>query len=138
MVDKETQKSIEATTLKVAGNVVFGFGVVSQQKKGDGWEDYFDLQGDFIPEDVMLEASKEFMSGDRKALAQHQGEQVGQIIFALPLTHDVAKALDITEYGKTGLILGMRVDDAATLLKFASGEYSGFSLGGKIKREGDA
>lgn len=104
--------------------LVFGYAIVS--KIAD--EPYFDLHGDYIPEDVMLEAAHDFMKGERTALEMHGGESVGRIVFAYPMTADIAKSLGIT-VEKTGLIIGMEPNEEV-LAKFDSGEYTGFSIGG--------
>lgn len=105
--------------------LVFGFAIVC---KVDG-EPYVDLQGDHIPEDAMLKASKDFMRNSRVAKEMHTGEQTGDIVFAFPLTEDIAKALDIAT-PRTGLLLGM-APGAEALGKFADGTYTGFSIGGQ-------
>ena len=64
----------------------------------------------------------------------HAGEQQGTVVFAFPLTSDIAKSLGIST-GQTGLIVGMK-PEPALLAKYMSGEYSGFSIGGsRIKDE---
>lgn len=104
--------------------LVFGFAIVS---KVDG-EPYFDVQGDHIPEDAMLRAATDFMLHSRVAKEMHDGEQVGEIIFAFPLTTEVAKAMEI-ETLKTGLMVAMK-PSPGVLEKYRSGEYKGFSIGG--------
>jgi hypothetical protein len=106
--------------------IVFGFAIVC---KVDG-EEYFDLQGDNIPEDAMAKAAAEFMADLRVGKAMHDGDQVADVVFAFPLTTDIAKALDI-ETKQTGLLIGFKPRDAAMLEKFANGEYTGFSIGGE-------
>lgn len=105
--------------------LVFGFAIVSTE---DG-EPHFDLQGDHIPEDAMLKAATDFMQKSRATKEMHQGEVDGQVVFAFPLTTEIAKALDI-ETPRTGLLIGMKPGEEA-LAKFASGEYTGFSIGGR-------
>ena len=116
--------SAEVTKVNSDLGLVFGYAIVS---KIDG-DEYYDLQGDHIPETVMLEAAHEFMKGDRTALEMHDGEPVGKIVFAYPMTEDIAKSLGITVQ-KTGLIIGMEPNNEV-LSKFDSGEYTGFSIGG--------
>lgn len=106
--------------------LVIGYGIVC--KNGD--EPYYDLQGDHIPEDAMLEAACEFMQSARVAKEMHVGDGKGTIVFAWPMTTEIAKALGIT-VAKTGLLIGMKPDDPAMLAKFKSGEYTGFSIGGR-------
>lgn len=110
--------------------LVFGFAIVC---KVDG-EDYYDVQGDNIPEDAMLAASCEFMQGARVAKEMHAGEAKGTVVFAFPLTTDIAKALGIMT-PKTGLLIAMKPDDPAILEKFRSGEFTGFSIGGRRIRD---
>lgn len=128
----------EATILKVDEGLglVFGFAIVC---KKDG-EDYIDLQDDHIPEDVMLKAATEFMSDSRVAADMHRWDddgnpiKTGSVVFAFPLTTDIAKALNI-ETSQTGLLIAMRPDSAETLKKFSDGTYKGFSIGGSATRE---
>ena len=119
---------IKGDVLKVDENlgVVFGFAVVCTQ---DG-EPYFDTQGDHIPEESMVEASLDFMKYSREVRDSHGNDaDDGLIAFAFPLTKDIAKALGI-ETQKTGLLVGMRPSDDL-LEKYTSGEYTGFSIGGR-------
>lgn len=112
--------------LKVDSNLglVFGFAIVSTL---DG-EPYFDKQGDHIPEEAMLKAATDFMENSRVAKEMHAGEPVGSIVFAYPLTKEIAKALDI-ETKQTGLLIAMKLNEEG-LAKFKDGTYTGFSIGG--------
>ena len=105
--------------------LVMGFAIVSTI---DG-EPYFDLQGDNIPEDAMLKAAVDFMADSREAKEMHAGDRIGDVLFAFPLTTDVAKAFDI-QTKTTGLMIAMKPSSEDTLEKFRSGEYTGFSIGG--------
>lgn len=122
MVEFETSNEI----LKVDEELglVMGWAIVS---KIDG-EEYFDTQGDHIPEESMLEAATEFMMNSRVAKDMHVGDQVGTIVFAWPMTSEVAKAFGI-ETSKTGLMIAMK-PEADMLQKFKSGELKAFSIGG--------
>ena len=99
-----------------------------------GGEDYFDTQGDHIPEQTMLEATAEYMAGDRMAKVMHRGDEAGQVVYGFPVTEDIAKALSI-EVEKTGFIVGMKPDSDEILAKYASGEFTGFSIGGRRMEE---
>jgi hypothetical protein len=107
--------------------LVFGWAIVC---KKDG-EDYFDLQNDHIPEDAMLKASSDFMLNSRMAKDMHKedGELPGSIVFAFPMTTEVAKSFGM-EVPQTGLMIAMKPDDAEILAKFTDGTYTGFSIGG--------
>lgn len=117
----------KASVIKVDPGLglVFGWAIVS---KVDG-APFFDSQGDHIPEESMLKAATDFMVHSRVAKEMHAGAQKGTVVFAFPMTADLAKAMDITtKY--TGLMIAMRPDNPAMLEKFRSGEYTGFSIGG--------
>lgn len=121
-------KCMEVQVLKIDKSlgIVFGYGIVS---KING-EEYFDTQGDHIPEDSMLKATADYMAGDRVVKNMHRGGNVGKVVFGFPITADIAGALSI-KADKTGFILGMKPDNDEILSKFQSGEYTGFSLGGR-------
>lgn len=106
--------------------LVIGFAIVCTE---DG-QPYFDVQGDHVPEDAMLKAAADFMEASRMASAQHDGSNVGTILFAFPLTADVAKALEISS-ARTGLLIAMRPSDPEVLRRFVDGTYTGFSIGGR-------
>lgn len=134
---KKLAFSTEATFLKVSDELglIFGFAMIC---KVEG-EDYFDLGEvdsdgirvcDYIPEDVMLEAALDFMQNSRVAGVMHKSaKREGDIVFAFPLTSEIAAALDITTK-RTGLLVAMKPDSQETLDKARSGEYRGFSIGG--------
>ncbi len=123
-------KAIECEVSKVseALGVVFGFAIVC---KIDG-DDYYDTQGDHIPEDTMLRAVTDFMEGDREAKVMHRGGSVGKVVFGFPLTEEIASALNITSR-RTGFLVGMKPDSKEVLSLYISGEYTGFSIGGRVR-----
>lgn len=115
--------------------LVFGFAMVCKDRQADGsYADHHDTQGDYIPEGEMLKASADFMASERQAHDMHAGEDShhGQVLFAFPLTEDVAKALDM-QTPRTGLLIGMK-PGPEQLSKFKDGTYTGFSIGGRGER----
>lgn len=110
--------------------IVFGWGIIC--KEGD--EEYFDTQGDHIPEDAMLKATSEFMYDVRAAGEMHARNEDGSavhkgvIVHSFPLTAEIAKFCGI-ETEKTGWLIGMK-PEADMLEKFRDGTYTGFSIGG--------
>lgn len=124
-MSEDFQISSEVCKVDDELGLVFGYAIVC---KTDG-KDYFDVQGDHIPEDAMLKASVDFMTHSRMAKEMHRGGEAGSVVFAFPLTTDVAKSLGITA-PKTGLLIAMR-PGPEMLKKFKSGELTGFSIGGK-------
>lgn len=111
-------------------DILFGFALICRVDD----EDYYDTHGDHIPEEVMLKASAQFMYSARVSLEMHDGEQKGTVVFAFPLTQEIAKSLNITT-SKTGLIIGVKINDKDVLAKVKSGEYTGFSIGGRCARD---
>lgn len=121
----DTTFNCEISKVDEGLGLVFGFAIVCKENGVD----HYDLQGHHIPEAVMLEAVTEFSKAEMVAKDMHRGDQIGEVAFLFPLTAEVAKAFDITST-KTGLMIAMR-PGADVLAKFASKEYTGFSIGGK-------
>lgn len=114
--------------------IIFGFGMVCKEVKDGIAKEYFDLHGDNISETEMLKAAADFMTSERVGKVQHDGKQVGDILFAFPLTEDIAKALEITA-PKYGLLIGYKPSDPAVMEAAEKGEFGGFSFGGLAIRE---
>jgi len=124
--DTALVKTTEILKVDKGLGLIFGYAMVC---KIDG-EDHFDLQGDHIPEAVMLKTLAQFMSSDNVvAKDMHSGEQIGTYIFAFPMTTEIAKSLDIT-IKQSGALVAMKPDNEETLEKFATGEFTGFSIAG--------
>lgn len=121
----EVSTNVNVTKVDTNLGLVLGWAIIS---KVDG-KDYFDLQGDHIPEDVMLKAATDFMANSRSAKAMHAGPDRGSILFAFPMTTEIAKAFGIDTGGKTGLMVAAKFD-SDVLAKFSDGSYTGFSIGG--------
>lgn len=118
------------TYFKVSGvdqglGLVFGWGIVCKE----GGQDYYDVQGNHIPEGAMVEAVTDFMKSGRMAGEQHSRMKAGTIVHSFPLTSDIATAMGIGT-NKTGWMVAM-APDPALLAKFKSGEMTGFSIGGE-------
>ncbi len=116
----------KCTVVKVdaALGLGLGWGIVCTEKG----EPYFDLQGDHIPEAVMVKATSDFMEKSRAAHDMHRGEKHGEIVHSFPLTKDIAEAMGLATE-KTGWMVAMK-PSAAVLQKYIDQEYSGFSIGG--------
>lgn len=122
---KPTAKFAEVLKVDDSLGLVLGWAIVC---KKDG-ADYWDLQDDHIPESSMLSAAVDFMQNSRMAKEMHGGESAGSVLFAFPMTEDIAKAFGI-ETKTTGLMIAMKPDDDAMLAKFRDGTLTGFSIGG--------
>ena len=119
------QASAEVIKVDSSLGLVFGWAIVCK----DGGKDYIDVQNDHIPESAMLVAGADFMKNSRRGGEMHQRLDAGDILFAFPMTTEIAKAFNFDTHGKTGLIIGAK-PDATQLAKFVSGELTGFSIGG--------
>lgn len=122
----DEQFEFRATVAKVdeALGLVMGWGIVCTE----AGEPYYDTQGDHIPDESMLAVATDFMKSARMAGEQHQRMDAGTVLFAWPMTAEIAKQFGI-ECKKTGLMIAMK-PDAGMLAKFKSGELTGFSIGG--------
>lgn len=118
-------ESVNVLKVDESLGLVFGFAIVC---KVDG-EEYYDTQGDYIPEEVMLEAAAEFSVSKRATKDMHGKDLPGSVVFSFPMTTEVAQALGF-EVPQTGWLVAMKPDDEEVLAKFKSGEYTGFSIGG--------
>ena len=101
--------------------VVFGWAVVSTEKG----EEYFDLQSESVPVDVVAKAIAD-APGRIVAKVQHSGEQVGEVVFAMPI-YEGGELVSKSE--KTGLFVGVSFPEDI-LAKFADGSLTGFSIAG--------
>ena len=97
---------------------------------------YTDLQGDHIPEDVMLAAVDDFAKySNGLTLYEHQGRRVGDARHSFPLTATIAEELGIKS-SRTGFLLGTAIDKAMVDL-YDIGKINAFSIGGMISYEDD-
>ena len=126
-MDFETR--IEIAKVDDSLGLVFGFGLVTFEKDVE----YFDVQGDAIDEDGMLEATLDFMLNSRVARDMHKGDPIGELVFGFPLTREIAEMFEITTK-RHGFMIGMK-PSPEVLAKFQSGEYTGFSIGGRRVEE---
>ena len=122
---EEFNTSIKFVKVDQELGLIFGFAIICKQNG----EAYFDTQGDHIPENAMLEAATDFMKNSRVSKEMHEGDKVGEVLFAFPLTEDIAKAFEI-QTQTTGLMVAVRPENNEIIEKFKSGEYTGFSIGG--------
>ena len=112
--------------------IVFGWAIVC----AESGEPYYDTQGSYIDEDVMLKCAADFAKqADRPSFEEHERPDAGQVVFMFPMTADIAKTYGM-ETPKTGLMIGV-MPDAEMLAKFRSGELTGFSIAGHGVKEYD-
>lgn len=121
---------MNATFAKAELGIVFGFALISTVHG----EPFFDSQNDHVADDTILRAATAFVESGAMAKENHTGGGIGRVIFAFPLTAEIASALNIkTEL--TGLLIGMKPDDPTVVDRFRSGELTGFSIGGTGERK---
>lgn len=105
--------------------LIFGWAIISKI----GNHEYFDTQGDHIPEDAMLEAATEFMLKRRTLKLMHRGESKGDVVFAWPMTEDIMKAMRINSQ-TTGLMVAVKPTSKQLIEAAEQGILQGFSIGG--------
>lgn len=125
----EVLTSVDIVKVDDELGLVFGYAVVCKEAKGSGMVDYFDTQGHHIPEQVMLKAGLDFAINSRASKDMHKGESVQTAAFIFPMTEEIAKSLGIT-IEKSGLLIALK-PTPEVLAKYKSGDYTGFSIGGK-------
>lgn len=126
IMDENFEITTDVVKVDEGLGLVMGFAIICKQNG----ERYFDLQKQHIPEATMLQASLDFMENSQVAKEMHQGGKVGSVVFAFPLTTEIAKAFLITT-ATTGLMIAMRPSDPGMLKRFKTGELTGFSIGGE-------
>ena len=122
----EFTKAHDVKFTKAGGNVLIGWAVVSKSDGGD----LVDRQGDHIPESALYDAVRKFAKSGQKVLQQHRGEPVGKMLFSMPLTSDVQKALGI-QSNLTGWAVGVEVSPEV-IKQYDDGDLTGFSIGGRL------
>lgn len=120
---------IEFSKVEESLGLVFGFAIICLQNG----KPYYDLQDDHIPESVMLKGAADFMFNNRSVKEMHNGDDIGTVVFAFPLTTEIAEKMGI-ETKRTGFMVAVK-SNKEVLERFKTGELSGFSIGG-LKRVG--
>jgi hypothetical protein len=115
--------------------LVFGFAHLTHNASG---QPYCDTDAQSIAdENMVISAWRDFMQAGGQLKAQHDGGQIGQVVFAMPLTPSVAASLGITGLQNYGIVVGVQITDAATMAAYQAGTFSGFSVGGSAQWQDD-
>jgi hypothetical protein len=118
--------------------LVYGKAIISTI---DG-EPYFDLQGDHIPPSVMMRAGADFMKNSRVGGVMHicddEGNiiKIGDVVFAMPMTNEIAKSMGMTTEDES-LLIAFAPEDEEVLEMAREGVLGGFSIGGSILESED-
>jgi hypothetical protein len=104
--------------------LVFGVGMVCKVKNNAGvFEPFVDSQDDHITDEEMLVSVVKFMRGSRALKAMHEGQEIGEVLLAWPLTEDLAKRYEI-ETKQTMWMVAVQPSDPADVARFAAGDES--------------
>lgn len=93
-----------------------------------------DLQGDYIDDEDLMKAAHDFIIKSRRGDAMHCVEGVGEIVESVVFTKDIQNSLGI-DLGQTGWFIGVKVDNDKAWDLVKSGDFKGFSIGGKATKE---
>ena len=117
--------------------LVYGWGSICKVRDASGaLVDYRDTDNEEFPEDVTEAAWRDFMLNSRQMDVQHDEQPMGRVVYAMPMTEDIAKAFGVLDaLDRTGVMVGVQIDDPALIAKFRSGDYTGFSIGGAAQYE---
>jgi hypothetical protein len=142
----------EIAKLDEAQCLVFGFANVSVSKstgKGEGGEEFFDLQADSIPPDELEKAAYEHVLEFRAANDMHSGPVTGHLVESMVFTPDKLEkfATDpvtgkvneaylavLKEVFPTRWWVGYKMEKGS-FAKVRSGEYKMFSIEGEADRD---
>lgn len=115
---------------------VFGWLSVAFDERGEQVED---SQGDKIDIEELEQAAYNFVLFYRAAGDAHERiEGIGQLIESMVFTKEKQAALGIPEgVVPEGWWVGFHIDDDKVWEKIKSGEYQGFSIGGRAIREAE-
>lgn len=129
MSKKNQEVSVFKADISVTGidetlGIVFGWGMITKINN----EPYYDLDNQYIPNDVMVKSTSAFMETARVSNDSHTPVDIGTVVHSFPLSNEIAKAMGISS-NINGWMVGVK-PDPTTLAKFVSGEYTGFSIEG--------
>lgn len=128
-----TDKTFTATIVKADAdqNMVFGWASVIEKEDGTP---IVDSQGDVLHADELEKAAYKFVLEVRKAGEMHRTiEGVGDLVESVVLTKAKREAMGIAP-GASGWWVGFKVAPEI-FAKVKSGEYGGFSIGGRGVRK---
>jgi hypothetical protein len=132
----QPNQAIQCQLLKAENKklgLIFGWAIISSENG----QPYYDTQGDHIPDDSMLRAATEFMESKRTMKIMHGGKKVGTVVFAWPMTPEIAQAMGV-KGNRTGLMIAVKPDNPNVLERFRNSQYTGFSIGGNRLIDEDA
>jgi hypothetical protein len=96
--------------------------------------DHFDLQGDTVDADFIKAAMDFMLDGGGAVDEMHDGvSTAGRVVFAFPMTPDIAKAFGVVTK-QSGLMIAIK-PTAEQLEKLKDGTYAGVSIAGLGTRE---
>lgn len=127
MTKKMFKATCEATGVDEGLGIVFGWGMVTEING----EPYYDTDNQCISNEAMVKGTSIFMENSRINNDMHTPNDVGIVVHSFPITPEIAKSMGIFT-NVSGWMVGVK-PDAESLAKFASGEYTGFSIEGSAE-----
>jgi hypothetical protein len=113
--------------------IVFGYAFICNVNG----EPHYNSKGGHFPEDVMLKASIKLMEQEyRPVYIEHDSwaAPCGRILFAFPLTQELGNTFGMP-VDKTGLIVGIKLNDVAVFSDVKMEALPGFSVGFMYRAE---
>lgn len=112
---------------------VTGWAIVSKIRNAAGvYEEYFDLQGEHVPEDVAERAGMDFMRAGGDGKLMHGGEVVGRIVESIFVSAEKSAALGLGAPPQTGLVISFAPATAEVKQRFLEGgDIDMYSIGGE-------
>ena len=125
--------NVEFEKVENEGRFVRGFASVVTK----GGKPVRDHQGDRIEIEDMRKAAHNFIREARVAKAMHKGGQIGEVVEAVMIDDEFAKALGVSD-DRRGLWITMQITDPDVQKRVAEKELKAFSIGGRGKRTKEA
>ena len=126
---KVWKADFSVTDVNAELGIVFGWGMVTNISG----QPYFDTDNQHFPDTMMVKATSDFMEGQRINNNDHTANDVGMVVHSFPLSKEIADAMGVHS-NINGWMVGVK-PGADSLAKFASGEYTGFSIEGSGELE---
>lgn len=112
--------------------LVFGWASIAADSDG---QLIVDSHGDTIEPAELEKAVYEYVLDVRSAGELHKGDEIGQIVESVVMTHEKASAMGLQLPVVNGWWIGVKIADSEIFAKVKDGTYKMFSIEGTAVRE---
>ena len=125
------------TPTQAGKDMFFGWAIVSREKVEGAWKEHKDLDGDYMTDDVLVDAFKSTFGSPQPFYEGHNLDDraIKGWVQYMPMTVDLQKGLGL-EGRLSGLLACIKVDDADLRDKMATGDLPDLSIEAMVQTEG--